>query len=280
VTTSIATRPAGASQEETIRRAEPVMGTVVSFHIRPGDVPRGELFLALAEARDRLHRADAVFSTWKKHSPMNRVRRGEMALEDAPVEMIAVLDRCEEARRMSAGWFDPWAAPGGVDPTGLVKGWAAARSLDALADAGVPAAMVNAGGDVAVFGRPAGERAWRIGIQNPFDRSTVIRVVEPQAAVATSGCYERGLHVYDPFLGQQAAAVASATVTGPALDLADALATATLVGGVAMLPVIESLAGFEAFLISHEAEQLSTSGFCRAAPSEPSPPPRDDGGNG
>ena len=28
---------------------------------------------------------------------------------------------------MSGGWFDPWAMPGGVDPTGLVKGWAVDR---------------------------------------------------------------------------------------------------------------------------------------------------------
>jgi hypothetical protein len=31
---------------------------------------------------------------------------------------------CEAAREASDGWFDPWAMPGGYDPTGLVKGWA------------------------------------------------------------------------------------------------------------------------------------------------------------
>ena len=29
-----------------------------------------------------------------------------------------------QARDASGGWFDPWAMPGGYDPTGLVKGWA------------------------------------------------------------------------------------------------------------------------------------------------------------
>ncbi len=251
--------------DEAIRRAEPVMGTVVSFHLHPGPLPHRQVYMALAEARVLLHRADAVFSTWKDHSPMSRLRRGEMTLADGPPEMAVVLRRCEEAREMSGGWFDPWAAPGGVDPTGLVKGWAAARAAAALRDAGVAAAMVNAGGDIEVFGRPGPDRPWRIGIQNPFDRSTIVAVVEPELAVATSGCYERGPHVYDPFRGEPAAAVASASVTGPALDLADALATGLVAGGLAALAHVEALAGYEALLIHHDGSRATTTGFVLAS---------------
>lgn len=66
-----------------------------------------------------------------------------------------VLDLCENARRASGGWFDPWAMPAGVDPTGLVKGWAVEQALAVLHEAGMEAAMVNGGGDIAVFGAPA-----------------------------------------------------------------------------------------------------------------------------
>lgn len=244
-----------------IRRAEPVMGTVVSIHVRPGDVPEGDVYLAMAEARARLHRADAVFSTWKSSSPVSRLRRGEIGRDEVPAEVEDVLERCADARRLSGGWFDPWAAPGGLDPTGLVKGWAAARALEAIRECGVPAAMVNAGGDVALFGRRSPGRAWRIGIQNPFDRATLATVVEPASAVATSGTYERGAHVFDPFNGQKTAVVASATVMGPDLALADALATGLLAGGPAAVGAIEDLDGYEALLIAWDGALRRTDGF-------------------
>lgn len=239
------------------------MGTVVSIHVRPGTLSPAVVYPALAEARAQLHRADAVFSTWKADSPVSRLRRGELALDEAPPEVSEVLSRCRYAREVSGGWFDPWAAPGGVDPTGLVKGWAAARSLEILRRAGAEAAMVNAGGDVAVFGSPGG-RSWRIGVQNPFDRRTVVVVAHPPGAMATSGTYERGPHLYDPFTGRAAAAVASATVTGPELDLADALATALAVGGDAALEQITWPSGYEALLIRLDGSMVRTGGFPEA----------------
>jgi len=47
-------------------------------------------------------------------------------------------------------------------------------------------------------------------------------------AVATSGTYERGLHVLDPFTGLPASFLRSVTVTGPDLAIADAYATAAV----------------------------------------------------
>jgi thiamine biosynthesis lipoprotein len=267
--------------DDLVRRAEPVMGTVVSIHVRPGHMgpgprPLDEVYLAIAEARARLHRADAVFSTWKEHSPLSRIRRGELRVERAPPEVAEVLARAAEAKKRSGGWFDPWAAPGGVDPTGLVKGWAAARALAALRDCGAAAAMVNAGGDVAVWGPRQPDHTgpdhtgpdhtgqghpWRIGIQNPFDRASLAAVVEVGSAVATSGCYERGRHVFDPFTGRPASAVASATVTGPELDMADALATGLLAGGWRALEHVEALEGYEALLIAHDGSLHPTAGL-------------------
>lgn len=244
-----------------IRRAVPVMGTVVSIHVRAGSADPAAVYLALAEARTQLHRADAVFSTWKADSPVSRLRRRELMPDEAPPEVAEVLARCAEAREMSCGWFDPWAAPGGVDPTGLVKGWAATRALAALHEAGPAAAMVSAGGDVAVFGSPQPGRLWRIGVQNPFDRHTIAAVVNPPGAVATSGSYERGAHLYNPFTGRHATAVASATVTGPDLGLADALATAVAVGGEEALPCIAALDGYEALMIRSDGSLTRTDRF-------------------
>lgn len=254
-----------------IVRTVETMGTVVSVRVRAGAGCDGAgVLAALSAARRELERADAVFSTWKADSPMSRLRRGEIGLSDAPVVIGEVLERCSVARRLTGGWFDPWAAPGGVDPTGLVKGWAAARALDALRAAGAEAAIVNAGGDAALFGARDSGRPWRFGIQNPFDRSTLAAVVEPGAAIATSGCYERGPHIFDPFTGRPSAAVASATVTGPELDLADAMATALAAGGEPALGHVSAVDGYEALVIGHDGRMTSTPGFA-LQPGSPAP---------
>jgi thiamine biosynthesis lipoprotein len=208
-----------------------------------------------------LHRADAVFSTWKKDSPVSRLRRGEITLVDAPPEVALVLERCNEARHLSHGWFDPWAMPGGVDPTGLVKGWAADRALEVIAATGVQGAMVSAGGDVVFRGEPEAGRRWRIGVQNPFDRGSIVAVVEPPGAVATSGSYERGDHVLDPHTGRPADGAVSATVCGPALDMADALATGLLACGPDGLDWFGALDGFEAMVIVPDGTTAKTGHF-------------------
>ncbi|HEY6276103.1 MAG TPA: FAD:protein FMN transferase, partial [Streptosporangiaceae bacterium] len=138
-----------------LTHAEPAMGTVFSFALVPGALRGAELRSALTAACACLHEADATFSTWDPDSPVSRFRRGEADLAGLPGEVAEVLAACQHARQASGGWFDPWAMPGGFDPTGLVKGWAVDRALGLLRQAGLPGAMVNGGGDLAVFGRPA-----------------------------------------------------------------------------------------------------------------------------
>ncbi len=257
----IAAAGRGTAAGAPIRRTEEVMGTVVSFDIRPGLASRDEIYLALAEARAGLHRADAVFSRWKPDSPLNRVRRGELRIEDAPADLAEVLELCQAARHTSHGWFDPWAMPGGVDPTGLVKGWAARNALRRIEAAGVAAAMVNAGGDVAVAGEPEAGRPWHIGIRDPWDPRRVIAVVEAAGGVATSGAYERGEHVLDPRTGRPSTPIASATVTGPDLAVADALATGLLAAGEPGLDWIGPVDGYEGLIVRRAGSMVGTSGI-------------------
>ena len=224
------------------------MGTVVSFDVRHSETPPAAVRQALRRACAGLARADAVFSLWKTDSPMSRLRRGEAEVDDLPSEVAEVLEFCELARRLSGGWFDPWSMPGGLDPTGLVKGWAAAQALAPLIEAAVDGAMVNAGGDVASFGRPHPGASWRIGVTDPFDRSRLLCVVESPGAVATSGNYERGAHLVDPFTGKARARWRSATVVGADLALADALATGLCVAGADGAAAIEAV-GYTAIVV-------------------------------
>lgn len=241
-------------------RVEPVMGTVASFHVSPGGLTAKDSDAAVERACRLLHHLDEVFSTWKPASPMSLLRSGQLDLGDAPPEIAVVLELCAEAREMSGGWFDPWAMPGGVDPTGLVKGWAAEAALAVISQAGAAAAMLNIGGDVKVFGHPPAGGRWRVGIRHPWRPEALACVLEIDAAVATSGQYERGDHLVNP-RGDGRRPVASATVTGPRLAHADALATALAVGGDEVLHLLHRLGGYAAYLIRSDGTEEYTEGI-------------------
>jgi FAD:protein FMN transferase len=269
--------------------AEPVMGTVFSFTAVHGDLPPDAVRAAIGAACRVLHHCDALFSTWDPASPVSRFRRGEAGLGQMSPEFTEVLRECRVAKEVSGGWFDPWAMPGGFDPTGLVKGWATERALAELYGAGLPGALINGGGDVAVFGSPADGHRWRVGIRHPWRSDALACVIEvgqgpvteepglessggsggspPRAgiaAVATSGPYERGAHLIDPATGRPASRAASATVTGPSLALADALATGVAVGGDEALAVVAGLDGYAAYLIRPDGSETDTGGIAFA----------------
>jgi FAD:protein FMN transferase len=241
-----------------LTHAEQAMGTIFSFAVATGGRPEEPLRAVLAAACRVLHRADALFSTWDPGSPISRLRRGEVPAAGLPGEVAEVLAECEAARRASEGWFDPWAMPGGVDPTGLVKGWAVERALAVVRAAGLPGALINGGGDIAVFGAPAPGERWRVGIRHPWRADGLAGIIEATAAVATSGCYERGQHLLDPRLGRPAVRAASATVTGPRLAMADALATAVAAGGDEALAAVAALDGYAAYLIRPDGSETVT----------------------
>jgi FAD:protein FMN transferase len=249
-----------------LHHREDVMGTVVTIDVYTADGrPVPDLAAELATAVAVLHAADATFSTWKPDSPISRLRRGEISQSQVQPEVSELLDRCALAREVSGGWFDPWAMPGGIDPTGYVKGWAAQQTLAALRSdderGAVCGVIVNAAGDIASFGGIAPGTPFRFGIASPFAPRSLAAVVALTGAIATSGTYERGAHLINPRTGEPAARAASASVTGPDLGLADALATALAVAGQEGLAFIEPLDGYEALIIGHDRAQHWTDGF-------------------
>jgi thiamine biosynthesis lipoprotein len=239
-----------------IGRVEPVMGTVASLTVDPGERSTTAARSAIAAACRILHEADATFSTFDPGSPLSRHRRGERRAEELPGELLDVLERSAAARRLTGGAFDPWAMPGGFDPTGLVKGWAAQRALGPLRDSGMAGAMVNAGGDIACFG----DGGWRIGVRDPFAADRLICVADVRSAVATSGGYERPGEIRDPGDGRPGGQLVQATVSGPDLALADAYATALVVVGEAGLELLQGTA-YEAVIVTPDRRMLRTAGF-------------------
>ena len=249
------------------------MGTVVTIDLYTGrDITAAEaaeIRRQLGRARAVLQQADAVFSTWQLRSPVSRLRAGEITIEQAPAEVADVLERCAAARELSRGWFDPWAMPGGIDPTGYVKGWAAQQALATFTAPCITGVMVNAAGDIASSGGPAPGQPFRVGLADPAAPRRLAEIVQLTGltgAIATSGTYERGAHLIDPHSRQPAARVASASVTGPDLGLADALATAVAVAGEPGLALIEPIDGYEALTIGFDGSRSSTLRFPFAPP--------------
>ena len=214
-----------------------VWGTIVDVDTYSQFVSDADLTLAMKQVIDFCEKVDEEFSTYNDKSWVSRLRRGEIAIENCPDDVIEVWDLCAQAKWLSDGAFDPWAVAGGFDPSGLVKGWAADKCADMLAAAGIEHVQVNAAGDLALrggwFDSAAEEiKPWSIGVVNPNNTLEVVKIYEiTDGAIATSGTYERGAHIQDPQTGMIAIGAASATVVGPLGWLCDAMATAVMVGG-------------------------------------------------
>ncbi len=213
---------------------------------------------------DVLRRADAIFSTYKDDSEISRLNRGELALEDAEPDVREVLALCDELRVITGGYFDAGSVmKGGVDPSGVVKGWSVDRAGEVLDEAGATNYSLNAGGGIRLRGRPLpDEPRWRVGIQHPEQRDKLAAIVEGNdLAVATSGAYARGEHVLDPHTRRPPAGVLSVTIVGPELTTADAYATAAFAMGEAGPEWTASLGLYEAMTILADGRVLLTPGF-------------------
>ena len=235
------------------------MGMPVCIDVRDAGVPAA----AVDDAFAWLRWVDVTFSTYKDDSEISRLNRGELALDDASPEVRWVLERCELLRAETGGYFDARVSGnGGVDPSGLVKGWSVDRAGEILAGAGANTFSVYAGGDILTRGYPEPERAWRVGIQHPHVHHGIAAVIRSNdLAVATSGQYERGEHVLDPHTGAPPRGVLSVTVTGPVLGTADAYATAAFAMGTDGPAWTATLEGHEAMTILADGRVLSTPGF-------------------
>jgi len=212
-----------------------VWGTVLFLDVGSSALSEALIDAAVDDVKKFVYGVDEDFSTYKDGSFVSRLRRGEISIEACPADVQEVWGLCAAARDLTDGAFDPWAVAGGFDPSGYVKGWAADRVAQILMAAGCEHIQVNAAGDLTLRGGVVEKGVvgpWKIGVVNPDNRQEVLRIFEiNDGAIATSGTYERGAHIFDPATGTIAIGAKSATVLGPDGGLTDALATALMVAG-------------------------------------------------
>lgn len=226
------------------------MGTVFSLDVRTGPVDEAVVDRAFGVIRA----ADARFSPYLATSELSRVVRGELCESATSTQFRHILALADDLCRTSDGYFDArrHRPDGRLDPSGLVKGWAAEAAAQVLDEAGVEAYCLNAGGDVVARGGPWPGQAWRVGIRHPAAREQIVAVLTIRdMAVATSGAYERGPHILDPYAPHSAGPWVSLTVVGPSLTYADAYATAAYAMGRRGLAWVAGHPGYGAYAIDH-----------------------------
>ena len=153
-----------------------------------------------------------------------------------------------------------------LDFGAVAKGYAVDKAVQMLEQSKVPAALVNAGGEVKGFGSD-----WVVGIQHPRKKNEILEKIKLHGmSVATSGDYEqyfeangkRYHHILNPKTGMPANECQSVTVISKENKIADALATAVFVLGPKKgMELVNKIDDIEAMIIDSNGETLYSNDF-------------------
>jgi FAD:protein FMN transferase len=152
---------------------------------------------------------------------------------------------------------------------GIGKGYAADKAKLVLQEKGVQSGVVNASGDLAIWGTQPNGKPWTVGIANPYARFQPFSYLEiGDMAIATSGNYEKYAvingkkysHTIDPKTGLPVGGIKSVTILCPSAELADALSTPVMVMGIkAGLHLINQMKNTACIIIDDEDKIYTTS---------------------
>jgi FAD:protein FMN transferase len=195
----------------------------------------------------RFHGIDNRYSTYKKDSEVTKFKNGQLKPSGLSTEFKKIVKECYKAEQETDGYFSAWAA-GAFDPSGYVKGWAIAEAGKLIKRRGCGTYCVSVGGDILV--RSDSDKVWQIGIQDPRGKNKILNKLSiSNGAVATSGNYERGSHIFNPKTKKPADELLSVTVTGPDIIKADILATACFAMGNTAAEFMKSQRYYQALIM-------------------------------
>jgi thiamine biosynthesis lipoprotein len=260
-------------------RTEVLMGTLVTIHVVRDDDAAGA---AIERAFEWFRAIEARCTKFDAESElMQACARVGVATRVSPIVFEAVRFAIAVAED-TGGAFDPtvhatWRdvnldtdahtitlrRPLTIDLGAVAKGLAvdaAARELQPFRDF-----AIDAGGDLYLGGRNPDGVPWSVGVRQPrADGGLLDTFRVSDAAVCTSGDYERPGHIVDPRSGASPGAVASVTVVAPAAMLADALGTAAFVLGPSEGLRLLERHGVEGLIVTTALERFETRGLPRS----------------
>ncbi len=141
-----------------------------------------------------------------------------------------------------------------LDFGAVAKGYAVDRVFEYLRSRGASSCLVEVGGEV----RCGGDRLWRVAVRHPRNRGYFRVFAMESGALATSGDYEcclvrdgvRYSHIINPFTGFPGDGAQSATVHAPTCAVADAFATAAVIGGREAVEGFDPVEGMGVLLLT------------------------------
>ena len=277
--------------QDRIRRAQPLLGTFVE--IEAGGLPQQDSEAAIEQAFAAVadvHRLMSFHDPESDISRLNRHARRRPTTVDAMT--YQVLETAVELNRRSKGLFDITTAPAlqrmgllpgstrqklmrrtqhesiqllpdrqivfgssdiRIDLGGIAKGFAVDLAVAVLQDCDVPSGLVNAGGDLRVFGADPHV----IHVRDPRDfRRPLGYVGLCDVSLASSGAHRHSLHwesgaataIIDPISQRPAAQILGATVRAHSCMIADALTKVVMLAGEQSSEILEYYGGSAIFV--------------------------------
>lgn len=293
---------------DSIRRARPLLGTFVEIEVATAAGPGTEAaidaaFAAIAEVHRLMsfHERDSDVSHLNRNAgirptrvhawtfqvleaavEMHRRSRGIFDVTVAPVLQVMGLlpgldsdpvivpeRRVTDAIELSPERTVRFRSPAiTIDLGGIAKGFAVDRGIEVLRGFDIPRGLINAGGDLRVFG----QEPHMIHVRDPRDPSRSIGQVElGDGALASSarrfdlvdGVEPGSSAVIDPRTQRPAGSIDGATVRAPSCMIADALTKVVMISGVGAGDLLAHY-GASALLTSVDGEMQITSDWPQA----------------
>ncbi|NNF55372.1 MAG: FAD:protein FMN transferase [Acidimicrobiales bacterium] len=158
-----------------------------------------------------------------------------------------------------------------LDPGGIGKGLAADLVVSELLAGGADGALVSIGGDMAAAGTPPTATGWSLAIQSPADPAThIAEIAFGGGGVATSSTLSRRWkqghterhHLIDPTTEAVAQPdLVAVTIFAPAGWLAEAHATAAILGGADRFASYTDWFGLQGVAVTAEGHLIETPAF-------------------
>jgi thiamine biosynthesis lipoprotein len=225
-----------------------LLGTEVSIKVFSSSDPRA--LQAVREAFKEIKRIENLASFFSEASELHYLNSkapfGPVKIND---ELFYLIEKGLEMSKISDGAFDITATSLGrkdgyrsivlnkerkeiffkdknckIDLGAYAKGYAVDRAIETLKAYSIKNALVDAGGDMRMVGRPFPYKEWRIGIRDPQNPKDIFKIIKinKNASIATSGNYLRK-HIVS--LKDRDASVLSVTVIAQTALEADLFST-------------------------------------------------------
>lgn len=147
-----------------------------------------------------------------------------------------------------------------IDLGGVAKGFVVDEAIKILKSNGVKSALVVAGGDMYCLGKK-GSKFWHVGIRNPRGAGVIRELNLENAAITTSGGYERFVtiqgkrfcHIIDSKSGYPLETInSSATVIAQSCTVADILSTTLFIVNKDKAAEIAKKCGVREYFLSRD----------------------------